>query len=187
MISFSFPTKKQILEADSESKTTGRDAQVFEPIPQQEEEEKRIEMLKSSKLNEKEDKDMMNLINNLKSIFDIRPIWLKSNIEVELASRGIKYPSDFSLKKALATVSYLIRNGPWKFTYAKFGYDPRKHKEAIEFQSFNIGIRNKNFMAESKAFDQYLSSNSEKRLKWLLISKRGISTLFNFVRFRIVL
>ncbi len=151
MIAFSFPSKKPA--ADPNTSRT-EDPADFNAIPDEDEEANRIQMIKSFRLSEKEEKEIMNLINHIKSLFQTRPVWLKSNLEAELAHRDIKYPSDFSLKKALAATSYLIKNGPWKFTYARFGYDPRKFKEAIEYQSFNVGIRNRNFMSESRIRDQ---------------------------------
>jgi general transcription factor 3C polypeptide 5 (transcription factor C subunit 1) len=54
--------------------------------------------------------------------------------------------STFSLKKILSYVSYLFKNGPWKFTYIKFGYDPRVDKEAVKYQVFSIGVNNRGYM-----------------------------------------
>ena len=151
MIAFSFPSKKPAADPNTSRTEDPADSNT---IPDEDEEANRIQMIKSFRLSEKEEKEIMNLINHIKSLFQTRPVWLKSNLEAELAHRDIKYPSDFSLKKALAATSYLIKNGPWKFTYARFGYDPRKFKEAIEYQSFNVGIRNRNFMSESRIRDQ---------------------------------
>lgn len=153
MLAFSFPTKKSAADAGS-NRAAEEPGDPLNFIPNEDEEANRIQMIKSFRLSEKEEKEIMNLINHIKSLFLIRPVWLKSNLEAELAHRDVKYPSDFSLKKALAATSYLIKNGPWKFTYARFGYDPRKSKEAVEYQSFNVGIRNRNFMSESRIRDQ---------------------------------
>ena len=157
MIAFSFSSKKPAADASAskperseEQAETGNSG----GIPNEDEEEHRIQMIKSFRLSDKEEKEIMGLITHIKSLFQLRPVWLKSSLEAELALRDVKYPSDFSLKKALAATSYLIKNGPWKFTYARFGFDPRKSKDAIEFQSFNVGIRNRHFMSESRIRDQ---------------------------------
>lgn len=35
--------------------------------------------------------------------------------------------------RALAMISYNFKDGPWKHAYVKFGYDPRKEKDAVGY------------------------------------------------------
>ena len=117
-------------------------------IPQIDEYERRLSLLKSFRSSVKEEEEICNLVSNLKSIFELRPVWLKHRLAAELAGRGVKYNSEFALKKALAVITYLWKNGPWKFTYVRFGYDPRLHKDSLVYQTFNVGIWNRNFLAD---------------------------------------
>lgn len=119
-------------------------------VPGTEEEASRIGILKSMKTSAREEEEMDQLLSNLKLLLAQKPVWIKTSIEVEFANKGIKYSSDFALKKALATLTYLFKNGPWKFTYIKFGYDPRKDKKSFIYQTFNVGIGNRNFLSDIK-------------------------------------
>jgi RNA polymerase III transcription factor (TF)IIIC subunit HTH domain len=115
-------------------------------VPTIDEQTQRLAVLRSLKTNAKDDEDTEQLLQVVQSLFKQKPVWLKQSIEWELSQRGITYPSDFTLKKILACVSYLFKNGPWKFTYVRLGYDPRKHKESLVYQAFNVGIGNRNFL-----------------------------------------
>ncbi len=120
-------------------------------VPQDDEYERRLQMLKTFRSTPKEEEEINLLISNLKVLFEQRPVWLKHSLAAELVSRGVKYNSDFALKKALACTSYLFKNGPWKFTYVRFGYDPRFDREkSMIWQTFNVGIGNKNFLGDNR-------------------------------------
>lgn len=120
-------------------------------IPGPEEEASRIAVLKSMKSTLKEEEEMEMLLKNIRALLAQKPTWVKASIEVELQNKGVKYSSDFTLKKALSTLTYLFKNGPWKFTYIRFGYDPRTDKKSFAYQTFNVGIGNKNFLNDLKA------------------------------------
>ena len=122
-------------------------------VPQIDEYERRLEHLRSFRSGAKEEEEVNNLVANLKTIFEVRPVWLKHRLIAELSDRGVKFNSEFSLKKALAAISYLWKNGPWKFTYVRFGYDPRLHRESLVYQTFNVGIWNRNFLADQRPAD----------------------------------
>jgi len=141
--------KREIKESKNEPKKIHQiSVSITDPnVPDADEENNRKELLRTFKSTQKEEEDLQNLIAHLKLLFNLRPVWLKSSIEAELSTRGVKYSSDFTLKKALAVVSYLFKNGPWKFTYVRFGYDPRHDKAALDYQTFNIGIGNSFFMS----------------------------------------
>lgn len=125
-----------------------------EGVPALAEQTTRLEALRSFKRSAAEEEELTNLLNELSALFARRPVWLKQGIERELALLKVGYSSDFTLKKALAASSYLFRNGPWKFTYVRFGYDPRLNKEALEYQTFNVGYGNKNFMNQRRDQDK---------------------------------
>lgn len=115
-------------------------------VPAPEEQTHRLAVLRSFKTSAKDEEDTEQLLEVVQGLFQQKPVWLKQSLEWELTQKGISYPSDFTLKKVLACVSYLFKNGPWKFTYVKLGYDPRKNKESLIYQAFNVGIGNRNFL-----------------------------------------
>lgn len=107
--------------------------------------------LQSMKSLGREDQEMSQLLSCIQELLSQKPVWLKTSIESELQAKGIKYSSDFTLKKALSALTYLFKNGPWKFTYIKFGYDPRKQRQSYIYQTFNVGVGNRNFLGDTKA------------------------------------
>ena len=119
-------------------------------VPGTEEEGLRVSIIRSMKMTQREEEEMEDLLNQLRILLEQRPVWIKSSIETEFSTKGIKYSSDFTLKKALSTLTYLFKNGPWKFTYIKFGYDPRKDKKSFIHQTFNVGMGNRNFLMDTK-------------------------------------
>lgn len=119
-------------------------------VPGVEEESVRLSILKTMKVTQREEEEMEQLLTHLRLLLEQKPVWIKSSIEAEFVAKGIKYSSDFALKKALATLTYLFKNGAWKFTYIKFGYDPRKDKKSFIYQTFNVGIGNRNFLTDIK-------------------------------------
>lgn len=119
-------------------------------VPGSEVLEGRVSALKGIKSYSREEEEMETLVTHIQELLNKKPVWLKTSLETELAAKGIKYSSDFTLKKALAALTYLFKNGPWKFTYIKFGYDPRKNKQSFAYQTFNVGIGNRNFLADTK-------------------------------------
>ncbi|KAL3268612.1 hypothetical protein HHI36_007718 [Cryptolaemus montrouzieri] len=70
----------------------------------------------------------------LQKFFEERPIWTKN---------GIKYNTKFSndiLKILLPAVAYYETSGPWRCTWIRFGYDPRKDPTARKFQNLDYRI-----------------------------------------------
>lgn len=47
------------------------------------------------------------------------------------------------LSRCLAQISYNFKNGPWKHSYVKFGYDPRQTFESIDYQIIDISVNEK--------------------------------------------
>jgi general transcription factor 3C polypeptide 5 (transcription factor C subunit 1) len=77
--------------------------------------------------------------NRLVAKFNERPIWTRQALEMNVPPQDVK-----RFKAVLPTVAYFFRNGPWRHTWVKYGYDPRKHPESkmyalkIELSSTNI-------------------------------------------------
>ena len=67
----------------------------------------------------------------------------------------------FFFKRAISTIAYLFKNGPWKNSYVRFGYDPKKFPESFRYQNFNVGIQNPNYLNQQKKLQ---STDYKKRL-----------------------
>lgn len=85
----------------------------------------------------------------IQTLFQQQPLWTIHNLQENLKSspdRNIRQVSQFALKKALSQLTFLFKNGPFKFAYSYFKYDPRLDYKSIKYQTFNIGVKNINFM-----------------------------------------
>lgn len=73
----------------------------------------------------------------IKKHFDEKPVWNKVALEVESkVSLG-------TLKYALPCVAYFATNGPWRASWIKFGYDPRKHQSSFIYQTVDFRVPGK--------------------------------------------
>lgn len=103
-------------------------------------------------------------------MFQEQPLWTIHNLQDNLKSspdKNIRQVSQFALKKALSQLTFLFKNGPFKFAYCYYKYDPRLDFKSIKFQTFNIGVNNTNFMTDGH------SNSQDKARKYLF------PTLFN--------
>lgn len=71
-------------------------------------------------------------------LFETRPIWVKRHID-GIVPKTIHY----TLKIALALVSYRFTMGPWRNTYIRFGIDPRSSPEYAKYQTEYFKIERK--------------------------------------------
>lgn len=74
-------------------------------------------------------------LEQMRKIFEERPIWSKN---------AITYLTRFStdrLKILLPSVAYYFVNGPWKITWVKLGYDPRKDIAARKYQTLDYRLK----------------------------------------------
>uniref|UniRef100_A0A240PMP5 Uncharacterized protein n=1 Tax=Anopheles atroparvus TaxID=41427 RepID=A0A240PMP5_ANOAO len=106
--------------------------QVFtmnEPVPS--EPTKLCQEMLASRLIAKKDFDI------IRSAFEARPIWTKH------ALRNMKQfnVSNDMMGTLLPAVAYFYVNGPWRSTWVRFGYDPRKHFEARMYQMLDFRVR----------------------------------------------
>ncbi|XP_044754914.1 general transcription factor 3C polypeptide 5 [Coccinella septempunctata] len=70
----------------------------------------------------------------LEKLFHERPIWTKN---------GLRFNSHLSndlLKVLLPAVAYYELSGPWRCTWIRFGYDPRKDPESKKYQNLDYRI-----------------------------------------------
>lgn len=57
------------------------------------------------------------------------------------------------LKKILSLFAYNFKNGPWKFAYVKFGFDPTQYFEAINYQVIDIAVHEKDIPLNSAIYN----------------------------------
>ncbi|KAK6454856.1 transcription factor [Scheffersomyces xylosifermentans] len=74
--------------------------------------------------------ELLRCINWLKTIFEIKPIWLRKQLE-DIVSEDLKR----FIKQALPYVTYIYKSGPWRFCNIKFGVDPKKDPSYWIYQS----------------------------------------------------
>ena len=43
----------------------------------------------------------------------------------------------------MSSIAYIFRNGPWKYTYTAYEYDPRKNFDSIKYQIIDIVVKDK--------------------------------------------
>lgn len=74
--------------------------------------------------------DLLECIRWLKSIFQVKPIWLRKHLEdvVPFELRRV-------IKQALPYVSYIYKNGPWRFCNVNFGINPKDDRSYWKYQS----------------------------------------------------
>lgn len=73
---------------------------------------------------------LLQCIQWLKSIFEIKPIWLRKQLE-DIASDDLRR----FIKQALPYVTYIYKSGPWRFCNVKFGVDPKSSTSYWIYQS----------------------------------------------------
>ncbi|SBT44478.1 general transcription factor 3C polypeptide 5, putative [Plasmodium ovale wallikeri] len=82
------------------------------------------------------------LYKRTKALFDIRPIWSR-----EVLVQHLENTSTYCLKSCFSKICFYFSNGPWRRTYCKYGYDPRKDPSSYIYQTIDfrdIYYRDKN-------------------------------------------
>lgn len=82
-------------------------------------------------------------LERIKQIFEERPIWSKT---------ALLYVTKFTneqLKVLIPSVAYYFNNGPWRITWVRLGYDPRKDPEARKYQTLDYRLK---AMRKNKTF-----------------------------------
>ncbi|CAH6721932.1 transcription factor tau 95 kDa subunit [[Candida] jaroonii] len=111
--------------------------------------------------------DLLGCIKWLKEIFEIKPIWLRKHLE-DIVSNEHKRV----LKQALPYVTYIYKNGPWRFCNIKLGVDPKTSQQYWIFQSEYFRVSSYNFRHKS-------SDSSERVLPQSVKSFNEFSKLSN--------
>nr|KAG5712043.1 hypothetical protein BaRGS_020769 [Batillaria attramentaria] len=80
------------------------------------------------------------LLEEVKKLFEIRPIWSKAAMRYHLRDHA---GADSRLKFILPVVAYFFLSGPWRALWVKYGYDPRKDPSAKKYQIFDFRMRHR--------------------------------------------
>jgi len=72
---------------------------------------------------------------NLKKLFEKRPLWTRNALEMNIPTKNIK-----KLKTVLPTVAYYFSDGPWRTCWTRVGYDPRKNVESRYYQVIDFRV-----------------------------------------------
>ncbi|KAI3637865.1 hypothetical protein MIR68_004514 [Amoeboaphelidium protococcarum] len=82
------------------------------------------------------------LMSTVQSLFDkTRPLWLFYQLHGEV-KKTLPNVSAETLKNAVGQIAYRFKNGPWRFCWAQFGYDPRLDSTARYLQLIELRVRN---------------------------------------------
>eukprot|EP00366_Plasmodium_knowlesi_P003114 XP_002260611.1 [Plasmodium knowlesi strain H] len=73
------------------------------------------------------------LYKRVKDLFEVRPIWSKEVILEHLDS-----VSTYCLKSCFSRICFYFTDGPWRRTYCKYGYDPRKDPSSYIYQTIDF-------------------------------------------------
>lgn len=80
-------------------------------------------------INESPSFHLIECLKIIKKLFELKPIWIRRHIHWLLPKQLRS-----QLRFALPFVSYTFAKGPWRHSFIKFGYDPRKHQESYIYQ-----------------------------------------------------
>jgi hypothetical protein len=76
----------------------------------------------------------LHLIQRLKYIFSIRPVWLLQSLkELEECKN-----ENAIILNLLPHVAYYVKSGPWMNCWIRYGYDPSVHREACIYQTITL-------------------------------------------------
>ncbi|XP_014214781.1 general transcription factor 3C polypeptide 5 [Copidosoma floridanum] len=74
-------------------------------------------------------------VEEMQKLFDQRPIWSRN---------ALRYLTKFTneqLKVLLPSVAYYFTTGPWRVTWVKLGYDPRKDPKSRKYQTLDFRMK----------------------------------------------
>ncbi|GAW82838.1 general transcription factor 3C polypeptide 5 [Plasmodium gonderi] len=73
------------------------------------------------------------LYKKVKELFEVRPIWTK-----EVILEHLENVSTYCLKSCFSRICFYFADGPWRRTYCKYGYDPRKDPSSYIYQTIDF-------------------------------------------------
>ncbi|KAI5300560.1 tau 95 subunit of transcription factor TFIIIC [Ascosphaera pollenicola] len=82
------------------------------------------------------DRHIQATVETLVALFETRAAWTRRALRNSLPTEEQKQV----LRHAIPYVAYVFRSGPWRDAIVRFGYDPRKEKEAHIYQTFMFRI-----------------------------------------------
>lgn len=85
---------------------------------------------------ESTDQHIQETVETLAVLFQTRAAWTRRALRNSLPTEEQKQV----LRHAIPYVAYVFRSGPWRDAIFRFGYDPRKEKEAHIYQTFMFRI-----------------------------------------------
>ncbi|XP_052864500.1 general transcription factor 3C polypeptide 5 [Anopheles cruzii] len=140
-----------------------------EPIPAQSN-KKYQEMLATRMIPKKN-------IEDIQAAFDARPIWTKS------ALRNINRfdISHDTISTILPAVGFYYVNGPWRGTWVRYGYDPRKHFEARMYQLLDFRVRSIDALHESIKIKRRATGKLNYRIGGMQVPKDEQPTYENSI------
>eukprot|EP00400_MALV-I_sp_L67-5_P001188 gene1188-403_t len=71
------------------------------------------------------------ILSHLQKLFQKQPVWLRSALEAELPDT---FQKQNWMQKPLSCVAYFIKDGPFRMSYARLGYNPATDKKSKMFQ-----------------------------------------------------
>ncbi|KYN95217.1 general transcription factor 3C polypeptide 5, putative [Plasmodium reichenowi] len=98
------------------------------------------------------------LYNRVKLLFEIRPIWCK-----DVLLEHVENISTYCLKSCFSKICFYFADGPWRRTYCKYGYDPRKDPTSYIYQTIDFRY-NLSREIKSKDIEEINKCISKKKL-----------------------
>lgn len=80
-------------------------------------------------INESVSQHLIDCLNIIRKIFEMKPIWIRKHIHW-LLPQNLRS----QLRFALPFVTYTFNKGPWRHSFVRLGYDPRKDPNAMGYQ-----------------------------------------------------
>eukprot|EP00035_Acanthoeca_spectabilis_P013895 m.261882 g.261882 ORF g.261882 m.261882 type:complete len:381 (+) comp15999_c1_seq5:2360-3502(+) len=84
----------------------------------------------------------LRLLATLTQLFQKRPVWARDPLEQQLGEecrKGGHDPYSWShVNETLPHLAYKFSNGPFRTTFARFGFDPRKEPQSYVFQVHSL-------------------------------------------------
>ncbi|XP_071801972.1 general transcription factor 3C polypeptide 5-like isoform X1 [Asterias amurensis] len=108
-------------------------------------------------------KDIKIMMEEIVQVFQKRPIWSRNALKHNCTL------TDPQLKVLLPAVGFYYLTGPWRATWVRFGYDPRKDPGALKYQMLDFRIRKAMFLSRStsssrKHYNRFKKTSYERQL-----------------------
>ncbi|EGV61828.1 tau 95 subunit of transcription factor TFIIIC [Yamadazyma tenuis] len=109
--------------------------------------------------------DLLRCIEYLHELLDVKPIWLRKHLE-----DVVPYEFKRVLKQALPYVTYIFKNGPWRFCNVKYAVNPKTDTKFWMYQSeyfrvFSLRVKNQTLSSSEKILPRTIAMNNNRRLK----------------------